>query len=293
MKVQLIYLLILSILGVVSSLCFVKMRELNTPYKIRFKKNRYTFLKEYIKTKIEDDNVSKILNQSGIKITSSQYQIIRYFVFIVWIILYIFFYVLVKEVYSFNSTLLIIFLFILTSPRFYFLGKKTPFKYIMDIVILNYKSKLNVEIYRCISQLKNIAVTKKNSSLSSDFVLEQLSKFTSKTKPIFNRMIALWNLEKKEEACYYFESTINTKEAKKLSNVFRKLDNLAPNELYNQFFLLQESMKKERETNKLVANENRSNLIYFIVIATSVLVMLNFVVIVYYLESLHQMQFFR
>ncbi|MGD9677613.1 MAG: hypothetical protein AB7V16_04475 [Vulcanibacillus sp.] len=163
----------------------------------------------------------------------------------------------------------------------------------MDIFTLNYKNKLNNEIYRCISQLKNIAITRKNNSLSSDFLLEQLSKFTKKLKPIFNQMIALWSIGKKEEACSYFEEAIGTKEAEQLSNVFRKLDNLFPVELYNQIVLLQEAMKKERETSKLAANENKSNIIYFIVIVTSVIVMTNFVVVVYYLETLHQMQFIQ
>lgn len=292
MKVQLIYLLIISILGMISVFCFAKAKVIGSPNKIRFKKNRYANIKRFINDRIQDDSVSNILRQSGVKITLIQYQIIRYLIFIVWIILYIFLYVILKDSYSFNSLLLILFLFILSSPKKYLLNKKTPFKHVLDIIIFNNKLKQNVEVYGCISQLKNIAITKKKSSFSSDFILEQLGKFTNKTKPIFNKTIALWSLGEKEEACIYFESAVNTNEAKMLANIFRKLDDLTPNELYNHISLLQESMRKERETNKLLANENRNNLIYFIVIATSVLIMLNFVVIVYYLESINNLQLF-
>lgn len=293
MGYQIIYLLIINILGIISGLCFLGMKKVINPYKIRIKKNRYIVFKNYLISRIDNEDVNKLIQQSGIGITLYQYQIIRYVVFIIWSILYLVFYQLIESKFSLNQILMIVILFIVTSPKSYFLGKRTPFKYVIDICTHDYKNKLNIELYRCILQLKNIAITRKDISFSSDFLLEQLSKFTKRTKPIFNRMIALWSIGKKEEACNYFASVIDTKEAEQLSNLFRKLDNLFPNELYNQIVLLQEAMKKERETSKLVANENKSNLIYFIVIATSVVVLINFVIVVYYLETLHQMQFFQ
>lgn len=293
MNYKYIYLGILFVLGIITGLCFLYYRKAHKYYGVRVKKRGYTIFKNYINNKNFKKEIEELMLQSGFRLTVIQYQIIRYVVIVTLIITSMISNIILSNSHLINNLFFLLIFFIITSPRMYFLGKKTPFKTIMDFFVANYKNKLNREIYLSISQIKNIAITRKDSSISADFVLEQITHFTKKTKPIFNKMIALWSLDKREEACKYFELAIGTKEAEGLTNIFRKLDNLLPYELYNQIVLLQQTINKERETTKILANENKSNLIYFIVVITSFIIMVNFVVVVYYLESINQLNFIQ
>lgn len=288
---QILYLTIFTLLGVIAIFIVQKMKNINKTYNLKMRRHRYERLFSYIKKNIYKDELEGIFNNSGLKITTIQYQMIRYMSFIIWLILLNFSYQLGGGTYPVKQLFIILILFLVSSPKTYFLGKKTPFKYVLDVFITNHKHKKNIEIYRAISQLKNIALARKDTPPSSDFVLEQLNKFTNIIRPVFNKTIALWSMGEKEEACNYLEQAIDTKEATELANILRKLDDLEPFELKNQLSLLQESIKKERETRKIKNNENISNFVYLLVITTCIIIMVNFVVVVYYIETINQLKF--
>lgn len=288
---QILYLTIFTLLGVIAIFIVQKMKNINKTYNLKMRRHRYERLFSYIKKNIYKDELEGIFNNSGLKITTIQYQMIRYMSFIIWLILLNFSYQLGGGTYPVKQLFIILILFLVSSPKTYFLGKKTPFKYVLDVFITNHKYKKNIEIYRAISQLKNIALARKDTPPSSDFVLEQLNKFTNIIRPVFNKTIALWSMGEKEEACNYLEQAIDTKEATELANILRKLDDLEPFELKNQLSLLQESIKKERETRKIKNNENISNFVYLLVITTCIIIMVNFVVVVYYIETINQLKF--
>lgn len=288
---QILYLTIFSLLGAIAIFIIQKLKNINKTYNLKMRRHRYERLFSYIKKNIYKDELDGIFNNSGLKITTIQYQMIRYMSFIIWLILLNFSFQLGGGTYPVKQLFIILILFLVSSPKTYLLGKKTPFKYVLDIFINNHKHKKNIEIYRAISQLKNIALARKDTPPGSDFVLEQLNKFTNIIRPVFNKTIALWSLGEKDEACDYLEQAIDTKEATELANILRKLDDLEPYELKNQLTLLQESIKKERETRKIKNNENVSNLVYLIVITTCVIIMVNFVIVVYYIETINQLKF--
>lgn len=288
---QILYLTIFTLLGAVAIFIVQKIKKLNKTYNLKMRRHRYERLFSYIKKNIYKDESGTIFSNSGLKITIFQYQMVRYMSFILWLILLNFSFKLGGGSYPVKQLFIILILFLVSSPKTYLLGKKTPFKYVLDIFINNHKYKKNIEIYRAISQLKNIALTRKDAPPGSDFVLEQLNKFTNIIRPVFNKTIALWSMGEKDEARNYLEQAIDTKEATELANILRKLDDLEPYELRNQLTLLQESIKKERETRKIQTNENISNLVYLIVITTCVIIMVNFVIVVYYIETINQLKF--
>lgn len=289
--IQLIYFLILSFLGILAVVSFWSIRKIDVFYTLRIKKNRYDQFIDYVKRRIDEKEVNQLFQQSGLRITAIQYQISRYIIFSVWVVLINISHYFKGGTYPFFQLFVIFLIFLLTLPTSLFLGKRTIFKYFIDLLIENYRGKQNAEIFQAMSQLKNIVIARKDTPLGSDFILDQIRKFTKTTRPVFNRMIALWSLGKKDQACDYFEEAIQTREAAELANLFRKLDDLNPHELHQQIILLQEMIKRERETRKLKANENKGNLVYFIVISTSMVILINFVVVVYYLEMMKQLKF--
>lgn len=288
---QFLYLTLLTILGTIFIIFIQKIKNINKVYNFKMRRHRYDRIFSYLKENIYKKDLDAVFNDSGLKITTIQYQLIRYTGFIIWFLLLNLLHQLSSDTYPVKQLLLLTLLFLISSPKQYFLGKRTLFKYVLDIFIANYKQKKNIEIYRAISQLKNIALARKESPPGSDFVLDQLNRFTNIIRPVFNKTIALWSLGKKDEASDYLEEAIGTREATELANILRKLDDLEPYELKNQLILLQESIKKERETRKLKHNENISNLVYLIVITTCVIILVNFVVVVYYIETINQLKF--
>ncbi len=270
---------------------FWSIRKTDVLYNVRIKRSKYDKLVDYIRKNVDLKEINHLFYQSGLNMSATQYQIIRYVIFIVWITLLHLVYFLKGGRYPVLPLVIISIIFILFSPSKAMFGRKTLFNYLVGLLIRKHKSRQNIEIYRAITQLKNIAVAKKNDPLGSDFILQQLHKFTRTTRSVFNQLLALWSLGKKEEACDYFEKAIQTKEAQELANLFRKLDDLNPNELHHQIILLQEMIKRDRETKKIMENENKSNFVYLFVISTSMIILINFVVIVYYLETIKQLQF--
>lgn len=287
---QIIYLFIFSILGLANILLFLSIRN-NRTYKIRMKKNRYTRLIEYMKSNINEKELDNLFFQSGFNIKAINYQLIRYTFLIVWLCLSIIISKISGNAFPFNKLIMLLLLFLITSPTEYLFGRRTPFKYIMDMFMKSNKEKKNIEIYRAVSQLKNIALSKQDEPPSSDFILEQLRKFTKSTRPIFNRVIAFWSLGNKEEACDYLERSIETDEGYELANILRKLDDLKPSEFISQLVLLQDFIRRDRETRKIKENENKSNLVYLVVVTTGMIILINFVIIVYYIESFKQLKY--
>jgi len=157
---------------------------------------------------------------------------------------------------------------------------KLPFLYISDYFSKVRMEEANREIYRTISQLINLFTIKGDSILGSNYILEEIIKNAKVTKPVYLKMLSMWNMNMREEAAIYFASAIGIKEARDLSSLFLKLDLISPKELKGQLIHYQNNIKTERITARERANERNGNLIYMLAIVSAVVVLLNFLVIV-------------
>lgn len=252
---------------------------------IRFKKNRYGEVKSFIKNQFNNKEVDKVFYRTGLNITSLQYQMVRYLIFIILLVLMILSF-LNTGIISIKNYIMLLALFLISSPVLSLGGKKTPFSLLIDALQNEYKNKKDVELYRAISQLKNIAIAQKDKPLSSDFIIEQLIKFTKLTKKDFIKLLSEFRLGNEETGCREFASNVDTRLALELSNVLIKLDKINPIELKEQLTLYQENLKAERMTKKLKRNETISNIIFIPIISLALIVLLNFVIIVIFLDQM-------
>lgn len=252
---------------------------------IRFKRNRFKDFKNNIKEQLDDTNTNAIFEQAGFKLSSSTYQIIRYFIISLWVLI-----LLYNKFFAGNfsrySLAFLILAFIISSPRNEFLGRKSPLLMILDLFQNEFKNKKNKEIYRALSQLKNLSIVSSDESLGSDYVLEELMKFTRITKPIFSKFLSMWYEADRAAACEYFSNAVGTKEGKELSSLFLKLDDLNPSELKHQIELYQSMVKSEKQTYKEKKNEIRGTVIYSMVMFSAIVVLLNFVIVVITIDAL-------
>lgn len=289
-----IVLLFLGILYCFSRMNFIVKKRRSQ--QLRFKKDRYKDFIDHIKKGIDEEEINKLFLKTGIKATAQYYQLIRYVLFIVFLIAIIVTSIIKKSVLVDLQILFIVLLFICTTPKKKILGIKTPFYFFMDLLSQGYRAKIELEIYRTMSQLKNLIAAKKDNPVSARFCMEQLQKFADITKPAFDKMIAIWDLGEDEKACQYFVTTLGfevgeSSIVQEIASIFVKLDQLDPIKLKSQLDTYQEVFKRERETKKLKETETKSYIVYSIVFVSAFIIILNFIVIVYLIDAMNMFNF--
>lgn len=280
--------ILILVLMIISLFCFLIRYESNQNY-LKKRVKRFYKLVNNLQKDYENNNLSKEMKNAGIPINLFHYQVLRVVLLSLFILM-----ILISKIkggeFSAIQILTTIILFLVTTPRKNILGKKTPFQMIIDVSLNNKRTKYNQELYMSISQLKTTFLIKKDKPPSSDFILEQVRKYTRETREIFNQMMNLWMIGQKELAVQYFENEIGTKEAQKLGQVFLKLDDLNPIEMKQQLEAYQEIYRTEKETKKLKENENKSNMLFMFVVATCFIVLMNFLVVVFFIDFVKDMQ---
>ena len=241
--------------------------------------NRYSILSKYKRGKKEVDNTGSTGN-----FPTPLYQIIRIILFGLWFIAIVVLKI-AKGFPSFNMHLIIVtFLFIATMSRQKIYNLKLPLFYIRNFTRKRKKQILNKEIYRTISQMVNLFTVKRGMVMGSNYIFDEIIKFSKATRPIYYHMLSIWNMNKRDEAADYFARAIGTKEAGDLAFVFLKLDYLSPGELKNQLIHYQNNMRSEKITMREKINERNGNLMYVLAIISAIVVLLNFLVIVLVVE---------
>ena len=272
MKYQIIYFSLVTIMAIGAALFFIR----SAIYSLPVKKGIFVSVSRF-KNKIIK---SETLSFGRINIPILFYQVVRFTVFGTWFVLIILLKTL-KGIPSFGMQIVLLLVILaVTTPKEKISRIKLPFFYISGFFKKINSEASNREIYRTISLLINLFTIKGEVVLGSNYILEEIIKTVKVTKPIYLKMLSLWNMNMKEEAVSYFSSAIGTKEAKDLSGVFLKLDYINPKELKNQLIHYQNNIKTERTTARERVNERNGNLIYILAIVSAVVVLLNFLVVV-------------
>ncbi len=246
--------------------------------------SRYGMVAKYIKGKVSSGKGSNLFAGTGIDLPLSFYQTARFFIFGVWLMAAIILKI-TGTISSFNLQLfLCVLLFIATSPRENIGSLKLPFFYIGRFLQKRKRQIYSKEIYRTISQMINLFTLKGEKTIGSNYIFEEIIKFSRATKPVYQHMLSIWNMNRREEAADYFASAIGTKDAKDLSTVFLKLDYLNPGELKNQLVHYRNNMRTEKVTLREKINERNGNFMYVLAIVSAIVVLLNFLVIVLVVE---------
>ena len=247
------------------------------------RKNIFHGLKASLEKSLETSGADNLVRQTGLNLSGLVYQIIRYTIICLWVL-----FIVYKKVYLgvdiFMDLFVILSVFFVTSPRKTYFGLPSPFTFFVNQVMKNRRHKYNAEIYRCLSLLKNLAVSKHDKSFSSVFIIEELTKFTVESKPIFNRLLGYWYESRFEEGQEYFKDAIGTELGTSLVELFQHLDGLKPIELVNQIELYQRKAKDSLITRSHKVKELKSVGVYAVVIVTGMIILLNFLVVSLFID---------
>ena len=286
MNYQVFYYILLAILAVGSLWLFSRV-IIETSYpgsSTGGQYNRYGIIAKYIKGRISTGKGSNLFAGTGIDFPPSFYQAARFGFFGTWFVLVVILKI-TGTVSSINMQLFLCALFfIAASPRENIGSLKLPFFYIGSFLQKRKRQISNKEIYRTISQMINLFTLKGEKAIGSNYIFEEIIKFSKVTRPVYQHMLSIWNMNRREEAADYFARAIGTKDAKDLAAVFLKLDYLNPGELKNQLIHYRNNMRSEKITLREKINERNGNLMYILAIISAIVVLLNFLVIVLVVE---------
>jgi hypothetical protein len=272
MNTQIIYFAAVSILSISCLGFFIRALLISaSPVTARFGTGRS------FKDRLGEDMV---LSLGGVNISLLNYQIVRFLVLAIWLVLIILLKI-TKGIPLFGPQLFLLIVLLAASTPKHKIGRiRMPFSYIEGFFGKVNKRKANKEIYRSLSQLINLFTIKGESILGSNYIFEELIKNARVTKPVYLKMLSMWNMNKRQQAADYFADSIDTKEARALATIFLKLDNISPQELKLQLLNYQNNIKTEAITAREKINERNGNLIYILAIISAVVVLLNFLVVV-------------
>lgn len=248
--------------------------------------NRLTqwYKKEFISIKTEE-----FFKQAGIKMSAFLYQFLRFALLTIALA-----YITYLKLYNGINVNLILAIWlialIISRPCPKLFKYKSPFLIACEQLNKKNQMRINVEIDRCLSQLKNIAISMPNSSLSSDYIIGEITKHTKVTKPYFLRLLAFWYEGRYVEGQEYFAKVIGTEEAKSLVSLFAKLDHLALEEFISQLELYQNQVKERRKTATQKVFEAQGNIVFLIALISGIIILINFLVVVVGIDTISMLR---
>lgn len=284
-RIEILYysiILILAFFGIY----LIKNEMENRNKLMKFKKNKYKQVLNYVKVQLDKKEIDRLFAESGLKITTLNYQIWRHIVFFIWLMFLIYAQIQNNSV-SIREFIFISVMYVATNPIEKIFGRKAPFTMMIDFLAEQYKKKKDLEVYMSISQLKNLSIAQQDNPVGADFIIEQLSKSTNLTKLAYIKALSLWRTGKEEEAIKKFGDEIDTRMGRDFGNILLKLDELNPFEFKEQLEIFQNTIKSERSTERQKKNEAISNWIYTPAVVSAMVILLNFVVVVVFIDNMN------
>ena len=148
------------------------------------------------------------------------------------------------------------------------------------------RDQMERELFHSCVLLKNLAIVHQELPMSTDFFLEQLMEAGKALRNIYADVLALYRKGEQEEAFQIIHQRIPTPAALDFSRILSKLDYIRPSELVLQMDSFEETFSAERKTKAMAKAERKSLITTLTSTITVFVVLLNFTVVVIFLDTL-------
>lgn len=148
------------------------------------------------------------------------------------------------------------------------------------------RDRLERELFHSCILLKNLAIVHQELPMSTDFLLEQLMEASKPLRNTYAEVLSLYRKGEQEVAFRTIYQKIPTKAALDFSRILCKLDYIQPSELVLQMDGFEETFSAERKTKAMARAERKSLITTLTSTATVFVVLLNFTVVVIFLDTL-------
>ena len=233
---------------------------------------------KWYKKEFESEETDRVLKQAGIKLSAFSYQLIRYSLLVLWLAYTT--YIRLNRGLGVNIHILLwVITLVVSRPSLKLLNFRSPFSMLCDLMNKRKREKCDVEIFRVLSQLKNMVISMSEKALSSEYLISEITKYTKNTRPYFMRMLAYWYEGRYKEGQEYFQSSIGTETAKAIAGLIGKLDYIPPEEFISQIDLYQNQVEDKRKTAVKKVREHQGNVVFVIAMLSGIAILINFLAV--------------
>lgn len=148
------------------------------------------------------------------------------------------------------------------------------------------------DLYQAAILLKNLAIVRKDYPVSLDYILEELAKDSGTLKPVFQKTLSIYRGGRYDEAFKYFADSVRSRYGKNLAMILSKMDKINPYEIVTQIDVYIGIIREVRTTEAMKQAERRSLVITAFATASVFTLMINFCVVVVFLDTLNNLQFY-
>ncbi|MGN0659965.1 MAG: hypothetical protein ACI4LA_10235 [Emergencia sp.] len=149
--------------------------------------------------------------------------------------------------------------------------------------------RLEREIFNSCIVLKNLAIVHRNQPMSCDFMLEQLMECSRPLQTVYADILSAWRSGRGRESFDILYQRIPVKAARHFSFVLSRIDQVNPAELIGHMDAFEETFASERMTKGMQRAERRSLVTTMAAAATIFAILLNFTVVVVFMDTLQML----
>ena len=147
------------------------------------------------------------------------------------------------------------------------------------------------DLYQAAILLKNLAIVKKEYPVSLDYMLEELTRDSGTLKPVFQETLSIYRSGKYDEAFRFFGNSVRSKYGRNFAMILSKLDKINPYELVSQIDVYIGVIREVRTTEAMKQAERRSLIVTVFATASMFTCLINFCVVVVFLDTLAGLRF--
>lgn len=183
-------------------------------------------------------------------------------------------------------------IYLLMIPKEKIAGLTTIYGFILGQVRKHYQERMDYEIYNAMSILKNIMMIQINESMGADYIITQIAEYSTHLKGAYYSALKHIRLNEKEKAIEALHKKVGSKISKDFARLLIQMDEINPSELLETLLLYQKNIREERLTKEKQKNEVLSDILYIPAVINAMAVLMNFIIITYFMDQQEMFQFF-
>lgn len=153
-------------------------------------------------------------------------------------------------------------------------------------IVKNNKTRIDKELFNSSIILKNLSLITQQSPFSADYMYEKLMENSTFLKPVYRQMLTVYRSRESQNAFKVLPLTLNTKTSKNFAIILSKLERISPVELAKQMDVFQKNMMDQRMTYAIKRVQKSSMVLTVLSTITVFAILLNFVVVVVFLDTI-------
>ncbi len=150
----------------------------------------------------------------------------------------------------------------------------------------SYREKAEMEIWECISFMRNLVCVGEGTHYSADSLLEEFIRRKTALAPAFKGTLQLMRQNQTEEAFEFFTGMVATDNSREFAHLLLRWDLIDSEYLLETLITYQKNIREARFTAMSKKNETLSNLIYLPAVLNILLILLNFIYVGYFMDQM-------